>query len=71
MPLTQIPGLTGWFDADGLKRPCRTCGGTLFWAYRWGLRCVKCIRLKRGEVWLGMVDLEHLELGLQKGVKRG
>jgi hypothetical protein len=68
MSLTQIPGLSGYFDADGLKRPCGTCDGTVFWGYRWGLRCIKCVPQGRRyrEPCLGFVDLARLELGLQK-----
>jgi hypothetical protein len=66
--LVRIPGLPGYFDADGLKRPCGTCGGTVFWVYRRGLRCVNCVpqNPRRPEKFLGIVDIEHLELGLQK-----
>lgn len=61
----QIRGLTGYFLEADLKSPCLQCGGTLFWAYRFGIRCVKCCPVKRGEASMGIVDLNHLELGAQ------
>lgn len=66
--LIRVPGLSGYFSAEDLNRPCGTCGGTEFWAYRWGLRCVRCVpqNRRKPERSLGIVDIARLELGLQR-----
>jgi hypothetical protein len=73
--LVPIAGLSGLFDEDNLKRPCKECGGTVFWAYRFGLCCVRCVPRdskvymvagkERLERCFGFVDVADLDSGLQ------
>jgi hypothetical protein len=73
MRLIQIPGLSSYFNADGLKRPCGSCDRTVFRACRSGLRCIRCVpqNPRKPEKCLGIVDIAHLELRLQRRIENG